>query len=71
MDTRKKFWIVLIGSIVGMILIACSCSSLIPSATPTPQPVQPVQPVQPAQPSSGQEAMPGLAGKWIDPRLQR
>lgn len=70
MDTRKKFWTVLIGSVVGMILIACSCSSLLPSATSAPQPVQPAQPaqpVQPAQPASGQEAMPGLAGKWIDP----
>ena len=31
MDTRRKFWLVLIGSIVGMILIACSCSSLVPT----------------------------------------
>ena len=66
MDTRKKFWLVLIGSIAGMILIACSCSSLIPSATPTPRSVQPVQPVQPVKPTN-QEPMPGLAGKWIDP----
>jgi hypothetical protein len=67
MDTRRKFWLVLIGSIVGMILIACSCSSLIPTPTSAPQPVQPVQPVQPSQPANNQEPIPGLAGRWNDP----
>jgi hypothetical protein len=47
MNTRNRFWLVVIGSIVGFILIACSCSSLTPK-------------------SSG-EAIPGLAGKWLDP----
>ena len=49
MTIRKKFWLVLIGSILGMAVIACSCNSLIPSST-----------------GKG-EAIPGLAGKWLDP----
>jgi hypothetical protein len=56
MDTRKKFWLVLIGTVVGLFIIACSCSSLLPSSTgSTPLP------------SSNQGPMPGLVGKWIDP----
>jgi hypothetical protein len=56
MDTRKKFWLVLIGSIVGLAVIACSCSSLIP--TPTSQP-----------PSGGSGSTGGatMAGRWLDP----
>jgi hypothetical protein len=61
MDTRRKFWVVLIGAILGMVIIACSCNTLIPTPTSTPQRVQPVQP------STNQEPMPGLVGKWIDP----
>ena len=64
MDPRRKFWLVVIGVILGMVIIACSCSSLTPTPTSAPQPVQPVQPTQP---SNNQEPMPGLAGKWIDP----
>ena len=64
MNTRKKFWLVLIGVILGMVIIACSCSALNPILQPTSKPAQPVKTVQ----SSGsQEAMPGLAGSWIDP----
>jgi hypothetical protein len=55
MDTRKKFWLVIIGSILGMVIIACSCSSLVP--TPTSAPL----------PSNNLGPMPGLVGKWIDP----
>lgn len=39
MDIRRKFWIVLIGAIAGMVIIACSCSSLIPTPTPTAAPL--------------------------------
>ncbi len=59
MDTRKKFWLVLIGSILGMAVIACSCNSLVPTATVQPVTVPPAQPVQ----SSGSS----MAGKWLDP----
>jgi len=48
MTTTKRFWLVLTGSILFMFVIACSCSSLVPSL-------------------SGREAVPGLAGKWLDP----
>ena len=60
MDTRRKFWLVLLGAVAGMVIIACSCSSLIPSSTPTSAPRQ-------VQPSTNQEPMPGLVGNWIDP----
>lgn len=35
MSTQKKFWLVLIGAVLGMAIIACSCGSLLP--TPTAQ----------------------------------
>jgi len=55
MDIRKKFWLVLIGAVLGLVVIACSCSSIIPTPTAVP-------------PSGGgTEPMPGLAGKWLDP----
>jgi hypothetical protein len=53
MTTTRKFWLVLIAAILGMVVIACSCSSLTPKPT--------------AAPASSSEAIPGLAGKWLDP----
>ncbi len=47
MDTHKKFWLVVTGSIVAFVLIACSCSGF--------------------SPLGSREAIPGLAGKWLDP----
>jgi hypothetical protein len=58
MDARRKFWLVLVGAVAGLVIIACSCSSLLPKTTPSPQP---------GQPSNSQEAIPGLAGRWNDP----
>jgi hypothetical protein len=52
MSPNKKVLLTVLSFVVAMLVIACSCSSLIPAAT--------------AQPS-GQETMPGLAGKWQDP----
>jgi hypothetical protein len=55
MATPRKFWFVLIGAVLAMAVIACSCGSLLPTPTSAP-------------PSgSSQEAIPGLAGKWLDP----
>jgi hypothetical protein len=39
MDIRRKFWIVLTGAIAGMVVIACSCSSLVPTPTATVVPL--------------------------------
>ncbi len=73
MDTRRKFWLVILGVIAGLLIIACSCSSLIPAATPTSAPLATMPPatVPPATsapvPANNQEPMPGLAGRWNDP----
>ena len=83
MNPRRKFWLVLIGAILGMVIIACSCGSLVPTPTPTsfppttqlpatlPPATLPPATLPPAtsvnQSGTGQEPMPGLAGKWIDP----
>ena len=58
MSTPKKFWVVLIGAILAMVIIACSCGSIVPVVTPmpTPTPTQ-SQPVNP---------LPGLEGYWQD-----
>jgi hypothetical protein len=53
MNPNKKVLITVLTFVLAMVLIACSCSSLIPTAT--------------VQPPSNSEAMPGLAGKWKDP----
>jgi hypothetical protein len=52
MNPNKKVLITVLSFVLAMLVIACSCSSLIPTAS-TPQP-------------SSQEAMPGLAGTWQD-----
>jgi len=56
MNTPRKFWLILIGAILTMAVIACSCGSIIPTPTPTipPSPTVPVNP------------MPGLEGYWLD-----
>jgi hypothetical protein len=53
MNPNKKVLITLLSFFLALLVIACSCSSLIPTATSQP---------------SGQEAMPGLAGTWKDPQ---
>jgi hypothetical protein len=59
MDQRKKFWFVLIGAVLTMAVIACSCGSL--TGTPTASSGGSV-------PSTGgQGPMPDLVGKWLDP----
>ncbi|MFH1524621.1 MAG: hypothetical protein ABIF04_06625 [Chloroflexota bacterium] len=50
MNAPRKFWLVLIGAILTMAVIACSCGSIIPTPTPT-------VPVNP---------MPQLEGYWLD-----
>jgi hypothetical protein len=53
MNPNKKVLVTVLSFVVAMLVIACSCSSLIPTAT--------------TQPSSNQETMPGLVGTWQDP----
>jgi hypothetical protein len=53
MNPNKKVLITVLTFVLAMLVIACSCSSIIPTAKP---------------PSSSQEAMPGLAGTWQDPQ---
>jgi hypothetical protein len=57
-NTPRKFWLVLIGAILTMAVIACSCGSIIPTPTPTPT-IQP-SPTIPVNP------MPALEGYWLD-----
>jgi hypothetical protein len=52
MNPNKKVLVTVLSFVLAMLVIACSCSSLIPIAISQP---------------SGQEAMPGLAGTWQDP----
>ncbi len=53
MSTPKKFWIVLIGAVLAMAIIACSCGSILPLVTPTPN-----QPVNPPPEPSGYDSLP-------------
>jgi hypothetical protein len=54
MTPNKKVLFTVLSFVLAMVIIACSCSSLIPTATTQPS-------------SGGQETMPGLTGKWQDP----
>jgi hypothetical protein len=69
MNTTRRFWLVLIGAILFLAVIACSCNSIIPTpAVPTatfpPPPTAPPAPTIPVNP------MPALAGYWLDTDTQ-
>jgi hypothetical protein len=53
MSPNKKVLLTILTFVVAMVVIACSCSSLIPNIASTTQ--------------SSKESMPGLAGTWQDP----
>ena len=53
MSPSKKVLITVLIFVFAMAVIACSCSSIIPLVLTTP--------------ASGTEAVPGLAGTWLDP----
>ncbi len=53
MATQRRFWLTIGGALLAFVLIACSCSSLIPKSLIGGR-------------ASG-EPIQGLAGKWQDP----
>ncbi len=55
MSPTKKVLFVFVSALLAFVLIACSCSSLIPNITGG------------GGGGSSSEAIPGLAGKWQDP----
>jgi hypothetical protein len=69
MNTTRKFWIVLLGTVLAMVIIACSCNSLTPSLLPTPTPtvIPPtVTPILPPTQTPVSNPLPELAGFWQD-----
>jgi len=69
MTTTNKFWIVLLGTFLAMVIIACSCNSLTPSVIPTPTlPVnpQPTTPIVSPTQTLVSNPLPELAGFWQD-----
>ena len=69
MNTTKKFWIVLLGTVLAMVIIACSCNSLTPSVTPTvtmPVNTLPNTPIVPPTQTPVSNPLPELAGFWQD-----
>jgi hypothetical protein len=61
MTNPHKSWFVFIGVVLAMAVSACSGGSIIPTSTASPVPVIQLSPT--LQPS----ALPGMAGRWIDP----
>jgi hypothetical protein len=74
MNTTRKFWLVLIGAILAMVVIACSCGSIIPTPSPSPYPT--LAPLPTLAPSPTSQPVPlatqgasteSMAGRWLDP----
>jgi hypothetical protein len=61
MTTPPKFWFVFIGVVLAMAVTACTGGSINPTPAASPVPVIRSSPT--LQPS----AVPGMAGRWIDP----
>jgi|WetSurMetagenome_2_1015567.scaffolds.fasta_scaffold47335_3 hypothetical protein len=63
MSSPRKFWLILGSSLLGLLALACSCSSLVPlQKTPTPFPT-----VSPVLLPTSLPDMSGLVGRWLDP----
>ena len=76
MNTPRKFWLVLIGAVLAMVVIACSCGALTPTPTSPPPPTSPPQPTSPPRatlppkPTVPVNPTPGLEGYWLDSDTQ-
>ena len=72
MYTPRKFWLVLAAVAAAFVIIACSCSNMIPfgkTPTPTEAPFPTLAPLPTAEPfpTTGPVILEGLAGSWLDP----
>lgn len=54
MNPTRKFWLTVIGAVLAMAVIACSCGTITPTPTAAPPPTVVVNP------------MPALEGYWLD-----
>ena len=61
MNTPRKFWFILIGAILTMVIIACSCGTI---TTPTAPPSPTALPPPNVPPSPTGRPMPELEGYW-------
>jgi hypothetical protein len=59
MNTYRKFWFTLVGMILAMAVIACSCNTLIPTPAPSPYPTS--KPLPTLAPSPTMQPLPTLA----------
>ncbi|MGD0879490.1 MAG: hypothetical protein ABSA01_15270 [Anaerolineales bacterium] len=69
MNSTKKFWIVLTGTVLAMVIIACSCNSLTPALNPTATPTvipQTATAIVPPTQTPVSNPLPDLAGFWQD-----
>jgi hypothetical protein len=68
MNTTRKFWLVLVGVILAMAVIACSCGSIIPTPSPSPYPtLAPLPTLQPLPLATQETSTVSMAGRWLDP----
>ena len=63
MGSNRKAWLIFFGSLAGLIMMACSCGSLLPITSATANP----PPVIVNEPAVTTTSEPGLAGKWFNP----
>jgi hypothetical protein len=74
MHAPRKFWLVLSAAVAALVVIACSCSSIIPTPTQAPIPTQaplptaaPLPTFPPAPTAVPYDPMAGMEGVWVDP----
>ena len=79
MHPLRKFWLVLIGVVLAMVVIACSCGSIIPTPTASPRPTATLgqtntseptnkpEPTNAPEPTNTPEPPPSAVGRWEDP----